>query len=118
MFERVGQNTLFVLRQDMYKKLQELDFDFFNHTRVGDIMARMTGDTDAIRHFVSWVVYNILECVIWFVLAMIVMMTLSVPLTLAMLVVTPLIYFFTTKIELGAVEIRKLFLKWLIKFLK
>ena len=25
-------------------------------------MARMTGDTDAIRHFVSWVTYNIAEC--------------------------------------------------------
>lgn len=99
LFERVGQNTLFVLRQDMYKKLQELDFDFFNHTRVGDIMARMTGDTDAIRHFVSWVIYNILECIIWFVLAMGVMFTLSVPLTLAMLVITPLIYFFTVKMS-------------------
>ncbi len=26
-------------------------------------MARMTGDTDAIRHFVSWVTYNLLECI-------------------------------------------------------
>ena len=30
----------------------------------------------------------------------------------------PMYYWFTTKIELGAVEVRKLFLKWLIKFLK
>ena len=30
----------------------------------------------------------------------------------------PMYYWFTTKVELGAVEIRKLFLKWLIKFLK
>ena len=29
----------------------------------------------------------------------------------------PIYYWFTTKIELGAVEIRKLFLKWLIKSL-
>ena len=63
LFESVGQSALFDLRKDMYVKLQELDFDFFNHTRVGDIMARMTGDTDAIRHFVSWVTYNLLECI-------------------------------------------------------
>ena len=43
LFESVGQSALFDLRKDMYVKLQELDFDFFNHTRVGDIMARMTG---------------------------------------------------------------------------
>ena len=30
----------------------------------------------------------------------------------------PMYYWFTTKIELGAVEVRKSFLKWLIKFLK
>ena len=30
----------------------------------------------------------------------------------------PIYYWFTTKIELGAVEVRKSFLKWLIKFLK
>ena len=67
LFESVGQSALFDLRKDMYVKLQELDFDFFNHTRVGDIMARMTGDTDAIRHFVSWVTYNLLECILWFI---------------------------------------------------
>ncbi|MBP1048299.1 ABC transporter ATP-binding protein [Enterococcus sp. BWM-S5] len=95
LFERIGQNTLFTLRQDMYQKLQELDFDFFNHTRVGDIMARMTGDTDAIRHFVSWVVYNILECVLWFICAVVVMGSISLPLMLTLVAVTPLIFILT-----------------------
>lgn len=95
LFERIGQNTLFMLRQDMYQKLQELDFDFFNHTRVGDIMARMTGDTDAIRHFVSWVVYNILECVLWFICAVVVMGSISLPLMLTLVAVTPLIFILT-----------------------
>ncbi|MGO2696505.1 ABC transporter ATP-binding protein [Bavariicoccus seileri] len=99
MFESVGQRSLFVLRQDMYKKLQELDFDYFNHTRVGDIMARMTGDTDAIRHFVSWVVYNIVECILYFVTAVIAMATISIPLTLAMLLVAPAIFILTQKMS-------------------
>ncbi|MGL4697918.1 ABC transporter ATP-binding protein [Enterococcus larvae] len=95
LFERIGQNTLFTLRQGMYQKLQELDFDFFNHTRVGDIMARMTGDTDAIRHFVSWVVYNILECALWFICAVVVMGSISLPLMLTLVAVTPLIFILT-----------------------
>ncbi|WP_071130324.1 ABC transporter ATP-binding protein [Enterococcus timonensis] len=95
LFERTGQNTVFDLRQTMYKKLQELDFDFFNHTRVGDIMARMTGDTDAIRHFVSWVDYNVIECVTWFICAVVVMSWISWPLMLALVAVTPLIFIFT-----------------------
>ena len=92
LFESVGQSALFDLRKDMYVKLQELDFDFFNHTRVGDIMARMTGDTDAIRHFVSWVTYNLLECILWFIAAVIVMGTINWQLMLALILITPLIF--------------------------
>ncbi|MBO0431925.1 ABC transporter ATP-binding protein [Enterococcus sp. DIV0660C] len=99
LFERIGQNSLFELRQEMYQKLQELDFDFFNHTRVGDIMARMTGDTDAIRHFVSWVVYNIIECILWFSIAVIVMATINWQLMLALVAVTPIIFLLTQKMS-------------------
>ncbi len=95
LFERVGQNSLFQIREDLYKKLQALDFDFFNHTRVGDIMARMTGDTDAIRHFVSWVIYNILENLLLFIFAIGIMLTIDWKLTLALVAVTPFIAILT-----------------------
>ncbi|MGX6978406.1 ABC transporter ATP-binding protein [Vagococcus elongatus] len=99
MFEEVGQNVLFDLRKDMYHKLHELDFDYFNHTRVGDIMARMTGDTDAIRHFVSWAGYSIVESVLWFCVAMAVMFTINVPLTFIMILITPAIFILTRRIS-------------------
>lgn len=99
MYERVGQDAQFDIRQRMYEKLQELDFDFFNHHRVGDIMARMTGDMDAIRHFVSWVCYNIAECVIWFLVAIIVMSSIDWRLTIALIIVTPFIFVFTKKMS-------------------
>ncbi|MBC2083397.1 ABC transporter ATP-binding protein [Listeria welshimeri] len=99
MCERIGQNSLFKIREDLYKKLQSLDFDFFNNTRVGDIMARMTGDTDAIRHFVSWVSYNILENVFLFSFAIIIMATIDWKLTLALVIITPLIAILTIKMS-------------------
>lgn len=91
LFERVGQNTLYDVRKDLFNKLQTLDFNFFNTVRTGDIMARMTGDMDAIRHFVSWVSYNVIECVLWFFTAVVVMSTISWPLMLALVAVTPII---------------------------
>lgn len=99
MCERIGQNSLFRIREDLYKKLQSLDFDFFNNTRVGDIMARMTGDTDAIRHFVSWVSYNILENIFLFTFAIVIMTTIDWKLTLALVIITPLIAFLTMKMS-------------------
>lgn len=96
-FERIGQNAIFGIRENMFSKLTELDFDFFNHTRVGDIMARMTGDTEAIRHFVCWVIYNIVECVFWFVSAVVVMGMINWQLMLCLVAVTPLIFILTQR---------------------
>src|SRR5699024_7786176 len=99
IFERIGQDVLFGIRQDLYKKLQELDFDYFNHNRVGDIMARMTVDTDAIQHFVAWVTYQVAECILYFVAALIMMSTIDFRLMLALLAVTPIIGFLTIKMS-------------------
>lgn len=98
MFEQISQNSLFRLRQDLYRKVNELDFEYFNHTRVGDIMARMTGDTDAIRHFIGWVSYNIVESLVWFICAIVAMSLINVPLTLSLVAVTPLIFIFARRL--------------------
>ena len=93
--ERFGQNAIYRLVSDEYEKLHSLDFTYFNHTRIGDIMSRMTSDTDAIRHFLSWVTYNVADCVILFVGSLCVMVTIDWRLALALACVTPFLFFFT-----------------------
>ncbi|QGQ99481.1 ABC transporter ATP-binding protein [Paenibacillus psychroresistens] len=86
--EKVSQQALFNLREELYKKLLSLDFDFFNNTRVGDIMARMTGDIEAFRHFLAFVVYNIVENMTLLLFAIYMMMQINVPITLILVVIT------------------------------
>jgi ATP-binding cassette, subfamily B, multidrug efflux pump len=93
-FEKISQSVIFNLRESIYSRLQELDFDFYNQTRTGDIMARMTGDMDAVRHFLAWVVYNVLENATIFIFAVVMMCSINVKFTLAMLAITPIIGFF------------------------
>ncbi|MFL2104934.1 ABC transporter ATP-binding protein [Desemzia sp. FAM 23991] len=99
MFETIGQEVLFQIREDLYVKLQEMDFVFFNTTRVGDIMARMTGDTDAIRHAVSWVYFNVLDNIVLFISAIAFLGGIQWRLMLAMLVVTPFIGILTVMLS-------------------
>lgn len=99
LFESIGQQSLYKIREDLYVKLQELDFGFFNQTRVGDIMARMTGDTDAIRHFVSWVIYTILENLLLFIAAVVVMCFINWRLMMALLIVMPFIAYLTSRMS-------------------
>lgn len=53
MFESVSQSVIFTLREKLYDSLHKLDFSFYNRTKTGDTMARMTGDLEAIRHFTA-----------------------------------------------------------------
>ncbi|MDU3407709.1 ABC transporter ATP-binding protein [Clostridium sp.] len=99
ILEKISQRILFKIRTDLYEKLLELDVNFYSKVKTGDLMARMTGDTDAIRHFVAWVVYNILSSVTTFAFAIISMMYVNATLTIFMLFVSPLIGFFTFKMS-------------------
>ncbi|MDU1521339.1 MAG: ABC transporter ATP-binding protein [Actinomyces sp.] len=89
LMERFGQNSIYRLVSDQYEKLHSLDFTYFNHTRTGDIMNRLTADTDAIRHFLSWVTYNVVDCVCLFIGSLAAMFTIEWRLALALLVITP-----------------------------
>lgn len=88
-FEKVSQGAYMAIRENMYKKLQELDFRFFDTTRTGDIMARMTGDMDTVRHFIAWVIYMVFENAVIFIFAVALLFTISWQFTLVMLVVIP-----------------------------
>ena len=52
-------------------------------------MSRQTGDMDAIRHFVSYVVYAFYENMLLFILALVMIFTVDVRLALCMLIVVP-----------------------------
>jgi ATP-binding cassette subfamily B protein len=96
--ERFGQNSVYRLVSDEYERLHELDFTYFNHTRTGDIMSRMTSDTDAIRHFLSWVTYQVADCVVMFIGALCVMTAIDWRLALALACVTPFLFLLTRQL--------------------
>jgi len=99
ILEHISQDVLFKIRTDLYDKLLNLDVNFYSRVKTGDLMARMTGDTDAIRHFIAWVVYNILSAITTFSFAIISMMYVNYILTLFMLLIAPMIGFLTFKMS-------------------
>ncbi len=98
LFESVSQDLLFNIRVKIYSRLQELDFDFFDKTRTGDIMNRITYDTDTVRHFAAWVVYNSFENLIVFILATGMLFWINWLLALILVTVTPITAFFAFRL--------------------
>lgn len=99
IFEHISQGIFKKIREDIYLKIQGLDFDFFNKNRTGDIMAKMTGDMEAVRHFVSWVIYNVFENIMIFIFAIIMLFRTNALLAVFMLAVTPLTGYFATRLS-------------------
>lgn len=89
LFETSSQGVLFQMRDTVYRKLLAEDFTFYNKNRTGDLMSRQTGDMDAIRHFVAYVIYIIYENVLYFIMALVMIFTTNVPLALVMVIVLP-----------------------------
>ncbi|TCN26565.1 ABC transporter ATP-binding protein [Mesobacillus foraminis] len=98
VFETVSQNSIFKIRENLYDRLQHLDFSFYDKTKTGDIMARMTGDMEAVRHFTAWTIYMIFENATILLLAVGFMFYIHPPLALCMLAVAPAIGFFAYRL--------------------
>lgn len=89
VFECCSQGTLYTLRDTVYRRLLEEDFAFYNRKRTGDLMSRQTGDMDAIRHFVAYVIYAVYENILLFGFALIMIFTVNVKLALLMMAILP-----------------------------
>lgn len=97
MFEICSQGVLYSMRDAVYRKLLQEDFSFYNKNRTGDLMSRQTGDMDAIRHFIAYIIYSVYENILLLSFALIMIFTVNVKLALAMLVVLPFTAFTTYK---------------------
>ena len=95
MFEICSQGVLFSMRDAVYRKLLQEDFSFYNKNRTGDLMSRQTGDMDAIRHFIAYVIYAVYENILLLTFALLMIFTVNVKLAFCMLAVLPFTAFAT-----------------------
>ena len=95
--EEVSQQAVTKLRLRMYRKLNKLDFAYFDKTRTGDIMTRMTMDTDLIRHLIAYAAPILLENVITFLVGAAVLLFINWKLAILILLVSPFIAIFAKR---------------------
>ncbi len=111
IFEDISQKVVCSVRDDIYRRIQKMDFRFFDKNRVGDLMSRLTGDIEAIRVFVAFVVYQMVINLCTFVFALIMMFSINVVFTLILLLVAPVIFVLAvrmaSKIRGAHVEVRE-----------
>ncbi|NLL00917.1 MAG: ABC transporter ATP-binding protein [Clostridiales bacterium] len=97
IFEKTSQEMIYTMRDYVFRKFMRQDFTFYNANRTGDLMSRQTGDMDAIRHFVSMVIYSVYENSLLFIIALVMIFMVDYRLALCMIAVMPLTVYVTAK---------------------
>lgn len=92
-YERVSQSALYRIRNFLYNKIQRQDMKFYSQYRTGDLMTRVTGDLDAVRHNIAWVIRCIVESITLFLSAAVYFFLINVKLALCIVTIAPLIFF-------------------------
>jgi ATP-binding cassette subfamily B protein len=88
----VQQKLVVDLRGEVYDKLQQLSFRFFDANTTGSIITRVTGDVQSVRMFVDQVLIQSVIMVISLTAYVVYMASLSPSLTLACLATTPVLW--------------------------
>ena len=97
IFEVCSQGVLYDMRDVVYRRLLTEDFTFYSKKKTGDLMSRQTGDMEAIRHFVAYIIYQVYENILLFCFALFMIFTVNVKLALCMLIVLPFTAITTAK---------------------
>lgn len=54
----IGQHAIMDIRQRIFYKYLDLHMGYYDHNRVGDLMARITEDSNSLQNFITWAVVN------------------------------------------------------------
>ncbi len=92
IYEHVSQRVLFRVRNFLYDKIQRQDMNFYSTYRTGDLMTRVTGDLDAVRHMVAWVIRVVIESFSLYAAAAIFFFYTNWKMAICLLLISPFVF--------------------------
>ncbi len=108
---KLESHIAYDIRQQAFRKLQELSFSFFDKTAVGYLMARMVSDIGRLSDMIAWTLVDLSWVFFYIIGVIIAMLALNYKLALLVLVVAPPLvvvsFFFQRLILKHQREVRK-----------
>ncbi len=111
MIFNAGRDVEYDLRNDLFAHLEKLPLGFYQANRTGDLMSRVINDISAVRVMLGPGVLNFVNAPLYYVYAVILMLSMDVRMTLAALAPFPLLMFvarvFRGKIMKSSLEVQQ-----------
>ncbi|MFJ7936632.1 ABC transporter ATP-binding protein [Sporosarcina sp. NPDC096371] len=85
----VSNKILYDIREELYAHLQKLSLSYYSNTRAGEIISRVINDVEQTKNFVMIGLMNVWLDLATILIAIAIMLTLDIPLTLVTLLAFP-----------------------------
>ncbi len=90
-YEHSSQSMIYKIRAVVFKNIEDQDARFYDLYRTGDIMTRVSGDLDMVRHSIAWIIRVVLECIVMFTVSIVFFFSMDWLMALCLLALTPII---------------------------
>jgi ATP-binding cassette, subfamily B, multidrug efflux pump len=90
-----GQHALRAIRRDIFCHIHRLTVGYFTRHEAGDVMSRLTNDTDTIQQVMGFGLVAVVQGILLIVLIVVAMFSSSIPYALISLATLPLMFFTT-----------------------
>lgn len=101
-YEKASQGIIYRVRNHLFANVQRQDADFFDKNRTGDLMTRISGDLDMVRHSIAWIIKAILECIVLYTASVFFFFSIDWLMALCMMALTPVIFAITMGLKKAA----------------
>lgn len=98
--QNISNKVLFDIRKELYMHLQKLSLKYYANTRAGEVISRVINDVEQTKNFVLIGLMNLWLDLVTILIAVAIMLTMDVKLTLVALISFPL-YAFSVKYFFG-----------------
>ena len=92
MSEKASQNMAYDLRNEIFNKITEMSFSFYDKQQTGQLMTRVTSDVDTLRQFIGQGFLQLVGAVITLIVVAIVLFTTNWQLALVEVLSIPIIF--------------------------
>lgn len=91
MLQKMGQDIIFQMREEVFGHIHSLSLNFFNNTPVGKLVTRVSNDTEAVNDLFSTILVKLFKNIVKIIGFAVVMLSIHVKMALLSFLLLPLV---------------------------
>ena len=95
LLQKMGQNIIFTMREQVFSHIHSLSLGFFNVTPVGKLITRVSNDTEAINELFTTILVKLFKNIVKIIGYAVVMLSINIKMALVSFVLLPVVTILT-----------------------